>query len=63
VASVPALSASKRPPARYLSSPSAIWLLAELWRHRNRNLHLCATSALSAAATAPTLLLGTVLWP
>src|SRR5215208_2558372 len=61
VASVPALIASKRSPARYLSSPSAIWLLAELWVHRNRTLHLCATSALSAAATAPALLYGTVL--
>src|SRR5215210_2694071 len=62
VASVPALIASKRSPARYLSSPSAIWLLAELWVHRNRTLLLCATSALSAAATAPALLLGLVLW-
>src|SRR5215203_1742273 len=61
VASVPAENASKRSPARYLSSPSAIWLLAELWVHRNRTLHLCATSALSAAATAPALLCGTVL--
>src|SRR5215212_2829965 len=38
VASVPALVASKRLPARCLSSPSAIWLLAELWVHRNRTL-------------------------
>src|SRR5215217_8906903 len=60
VASVPALIASKRSPARYLSSPSAIWLLAELWVHKNRTLLLCATSAPSAA-TAPALLLGFVL--
>src|SRR5215212_2757950 len=63
VASVPALLASKRSPARYLSSPSAIWLLAELWLHRNRTLHLCATPALSAATNAPTLLLRNFLGP
>src|SRR5215211_860620 len=40
VASVPALIASKWSPARCLSSPSAIWLLAELWVHRNRTLFL-----------------------
>src|SRR5215213_4881762 len=40
VASVPALIASKWSPARCLSSPSAIWLLAELWVHRNRILFL-----------------------
>jgi hypothetical protein len=38
VASVPALIASKRSPARCLSRPSAIWLLAELWVHKNRTL-------------------------
>src|SRR5687768_4086529 len=45
VASVPALMALKRSPARCLSSPSAIWLLAELWVQRNRTLLLCGTSA------------------
>src|SRR5919107_811034 len=48
VASVPALIASKRSPARCLKRPSAIWLLAELWVHRNRTL---ARSPASAAAT------------
>src|SRR5918994_2239503 len=48
VASVPALIASQRSPARCLSRPSAIWLLAELWVHRNRTL---ARSPPSAAAT------------
>src|SRR5829696_6371487 len=48
VASVPALCDSKRSPARCLSRPSAIWLLAELWVHRNRTL---ARSPTSAAAT------------
>src|SRR5215203_3455645 len=48
VASVPALCDSKRSPARCLSRPSAIWLLAELWVHRNRTL---ARSPPSAAAT------------
>src|SRR5215210_5954833 len=48
VASVPALIASKRSPARCLSSPSAIWLLAELWVHRNKTL---ARSPASAALT------------
>src|SRR5215207_4758791 len=48
VASVPALIASKRSPATCLSSPSAIWLLAELWVQRNRTL---ARSPTSAAAT------------
>src|SRR5215216_2744104 len=47
VASVPALMASKQSPARCLSSPSAIWLLAELWVQRNRTL---ARSLASAAA-------------
>src|SRR5918994_5398562 len=54
VASVPALCDSKRSPARCLSRPSAIWLLAELWVHRNRTL---ARSPNSAATNAP--LLGT----
>src|SRR5437899_208542 len=35
VASVPALATSKRSPASERSSPSAIWLRAELWVHRN----------------------------
>src|SRR5215204_2000113 len=56
VASVPVLIASKRSPARCLSSPSAIWLLAELWVHRNRTL---ARSPTSAALTDHTPLLGT----
>src|SRR5215217_6630050 len=56
VASVPALCDSKRSPARCLSSPSAIWLLAELWVHRNRTL---ARSPTSAALTDHTPLLGT----
>src|SRR4028118_2186439 len=34
VASVPALKGSKRSPARYPSSPSAIWDRAELWVQR-----------------------------
>src|SRR5215210_1108817 len=63
VASVPALITSKRSPARYRSSPSAIWLLAELWVHRNRTLLFCSTSALLAATTALTLLPGIVLGP
>src|SRR5688500_17598439 len=48
VASVPALCGSKRSPARWRSRASAIWLLAELWVHRNRTL---ARSPTSAAAT------------
>src|SRR5437879_9709835 len=36
VASVPALATSKRSPASERSSPSAIWLRAELWAHRNQ---------------------------
>src|SRR5215210_5357335 len=55
VASVPALMASKRSPATCLSSPSAIWLLAELWVQRNRTLLLCGASA---AATNHAPLLG-----
>src|SRR5215217_2246726 len=52
VASVPALVASKRSPARCLSSPSAIWLLAELWVHRNRILFLSPkTGLLSSGST------------
>src|SRR5918992_1685341 len=38
VASVPALIASKRSPARYLSKPSAICERAELWVHKNSTL-------------------------
>jgi len=38
VASVPAENASKQSPDKCLSSPSAIWLLAELWVQRNRTL-------------------------
>src|SRR5215203_5793240 len=45
VASVPAENAWKRSPARCLSSPSAIWLLAELWVQRNRTLLFCGASA------------------
>src|SRR5829696_2160772 len=48
VASVPALCGSKRSPPRWRSRASAIWLLAELWVHRNRTL---ARSPTSAAAT------------
>src|SRR5215218_10028483 len=55
VASVPALITSKRSPASCLNSPSAIWLLAELWVHRNRTL---ARSPTSAAATGHAPLLG-----
>src|SRR5215211_2722435 len=55
VASVPALIVSKRSPATCLSSPSAIWLLAELWVQRNRTLLLCGASA---AATNDAPLLG-----
>src|SRR5215218_4463712 len=47
VASVPALVTSKLSPARYRSSPSAIWERAELWVHRNSTLRrvsaLCST--------------------
>src|SRR5215212_1335176 len=55
VASVPALMASKRSPAMCLSSPSAIWLLAELWVQRNSTL---ARSPPSAASTSSAALLG-----
>src|SRR5215216_3613829 len=55
VASVPALCASKRSPARWRSRPSAIWLRAELWVHRNRTL---ARSPASAAAATQAPLLG-----
>src|SRR3712207_7263717 len=57
VASVPALMASKRSLARCLSSPSAIWLLAELWVQRNRTLARSLASAAAATDHAP--LLGT----
>src|SRR5919112_1327354 len=56
VASVPALCASKRSPARWRSSPSAICERAELWVHRNRTLSRSPASA--AAATTPAPLLG-----
>src|SRR5215217_8809901 len=56
VASVPALCGSKRSPPRWRSRASAIWLLAELWVHRNRTL---ARSPNSAAATGHAPLLGT----
>src|SRR5215217_8311004 len=56
VASVPALCGSKRSPPRWRSRASAIWLLAELWVHRNRTL---ARSPTSAAATGHAPLLGT----
>src|SRR5215207_5664461 len=52
VASVPALITSKRSPPRWRSIPSAIWLLAELWVHRNRTL---ARSPNSTATSAPFL--------
>src|SRR5215210_2797095 len=55
VASVPALMASKRASATCLSSPSAIWLLAELCVQRNRTL---ARSPPSAASTGNAALLG-----
>src|SRR3712207_2471244 len=48
--------ASKRSPARALSSPSAIWLLAELSVHRNRTL--ARSLASTAAATDHATLLG-----
>jgi len=50
VASVPAENASKRSPARCLSSPSAIWLLAELWVQRNRTLLFGGASATTGHA-------------
>src|SRR5215216_4348307 len=56
VASVPALIASKRSPARCLSSPSAICERAELWVQRNRTLD---RSPDSAAVTDHAALLGT----
>src|SRR5688572_22190267 len=59
VASVPALYASKRSPAMWRSRPSAICERAELWVQRNSTLLLCIMLAVSAAATAPALLLGT----
>src|SRR5918995_986125 len=46
VGSIPALITSKRFPARWRKSPSAIWLLAEFWVHRNNTfcfLDLCST--------------------
>src|ERR687898_2233146 len=55
VASVPALCASKRSPARCLSSPSAIWLLAELWVQRNRTLDRSLASAAATTDHAPLL--------
>ena len=55
VASVPALLASKRCPARCLSSPSAICERAELWVHRKRTLPVRDASA---AATGSFSLLG-----
>src|SRR5919199_415710 len=56
VASVPALCASKRSPARWRSSPSAIWLLAELWVQRNRTLARSPTSAAATTTTSAPLL-------
>jgi hypothetical protein len=55
VASVPALTTSKRSPARWRSRPSAICERAELWVHRNRTL---VRSPTSAAATTHAPLLG-----
>jgi len=40
VASRPALMTSERSPARSLENPSAIWLLAGFWVHRNSTLML-----------------------
>src|SRR5215218_3076660 len=45
VASVPALCASKRFLARWRSRPSAIWLRAELWVHRNSTRPRAPSSA------------------
>src|SRR5687767_8267192 len=56
VASVPALIASKRSPARYLSKPSAICERAELWVQTNSTL---ARSLDSAALTDHAPLFGT----
>src|SRR5919112_160804 len=55
VASVPALCASKRSPARVLSSPSAICERAELWVQRNRTLTRSPASAAVATGHAPLL--------
>src|SRR5918992_2861671 len=53
VASVPALCGSKRSPPRCRSRASAIWLLAELWVHRNRTLTRSPTSAAATGHTPP----------
>src|SRR3712207_8957223 len=58
VASVPALWTSKRAPARARSSPSAIWLRAELWVHKNRTLARSSASAAAATTRAPLLGIG-----
>ncbi len=47
VASVPAENASNRSPASARSSPSAIWLRAELWVHRNRTRRLRSALTIS----------------
>src|SRR5215211_4312404 len=53
VASVPAENASKQSPDKCLSSPSAIWLLAELWVHRNRTLLFFCGASAAATGHAP----------
>src|SRR5215217_7468126 len=58
VASMPALCASKRSPARWRSSPSAIWLRAELWVHTNRTLARFSPASAAATTHAPLLWTG-----
>ena len=53
VASVPAENALKQSPDKCLSSPSAIWLLAELWVHRNRTLLFFCGASAAATGHAP----------
>jgi hypothetical protein len=53
VASVPAENASKQSPDKCLSSPSAIWLLAELWVQRNRTLLFFCGASAAATGHAP----------
>src|SRR5215210_5691620 len=53
VASVPALNASKRAPARCRSRPSAIWERAELWVHRKRTRDLPFASAIAGLQAQP----------
>src|SRR3712207_6033272 len=58
VACVPALCASKRSPARWRKSPSAICERAELWVHKNRTLARSLASAAAATQYAPFLGIG-----